>query len=416
MKILFLCDYFPPFSKGGAEISSFLQAKELSKKDVKVVVLSPRYREKKTAFKENFKRYWYFFPFPSSRISPLMFLNPFFIFYLFLNILKVYKKEKFDLIHCQGKYSVPSAIFIKWILKIPVVVSLRDYKGICSHGFCLYSSTKGCNLFSFFKKDFKIYYKNYILKKNFLNFILQSLIAFSGRLRIEFLSFFMKKADFFISVSDFVRKVYGDNGYPVNKIRTVYNLPPDYKTGVLKSIDKYSQDKIDKAGCVVLYAGKLSLGKGAQLLIKCASQLKKENFLFIFAGGIHLQNPNPNNNKNIVFLGKIEHNQVIKLMEEVDIVCIPSIWPEPLSRVVFEAFFLKKPVLSSNVGGQSELVDQKCGWLFKPAQKELIQKLKQVLKEKEQWITKGKIGYLKALKIKETSINKLITIYKRLCN
>ncbi|MHA1386530.1 MAG: glycosyltransferase, partial [Candidatus Helarchaeota archaeon] len=49
------------------------------------------------------------------------------------------------------------------------------------------------------------------------------------------------------------------------------------------------------------------------------------------------------------------------------IVCIPSVWPEPLSRVTFEAMSLGKPVISSNVGGQAEAIeDGKTGLLVPP--------------------------------------------------
>ena len=46
MKILFVCDYFPPFTPGGAEWSSYFLAKALSSKQgIKLIILTPNYQK-----------------------------------------------------------------------------------------------------------------------------------------------------------------------------------------------------------------------------------------------------------------------------------------------------------------------------------------------------------------------------------
>jgi len=101
-------------------------------------------------------------------------------------------------------------------------------------------------------------------------------------------------------------------------------------------------------------------------------------------------------------------------MSLIDLICIPSIWPEPLSRVVFEAFSLKKPVLSSLVGGQDELVNNQNGWLAKPRKKDLIFKLNKALKDKKEIARKGEAGFCLINRLKRKQIGKLVKIYKNL--
>jgi glycosyltransferase involved in cell wall biosynthesis len=55
--------------------------------------------------------------------------------------------------------------------------------------------------------------------------------------------------------------------------------------------------------------------------------------------------------------------------ESVDVTVVPSLWHEPLARVIFESFAHGVPVLASSRGGSPELVvPGKTGWLFDPSE------------------------------------------------
>ena len=414
MKILFICDYFPPFSKGGGEISSYWQAKKLTQQGVEVVVLAPKYQNRLKIKKENFKRYWYNFPFRLENTSPILFLNPFFFFYLLRQIIKACQKEKINLIHCQGKYSAPSSIFAKVFLKIPVILTLRDYKGICNHAFCLYKSKKSCNLFSFFKNDFLFYYLNYIKKRNIFSFSSQLIMSYFGRINTFVLSFFMSKADRFVCVSDYVGEVYKRNGYDKSKMLTVYNFGPETKIRDFR-LPKKIQQKINQFKYRILYSGKLSLGKGAALLLAAACKIvkKRKDILFIFAGDIYFPIKKIKD-RQLFFLGKVNQQFLFRIIELSNVICVPSLWPEPLSRVVIEAFFFQRPVLSSVVGGLTEFVSNRNGWLFEPTEKNLIKTIKLAFKKENNWPDLGRNGKEFLSKLEEKNIDKLIFLYKRL--
>jgi glycosyltransferase involved in cell wall biosynthesis len=55
--------------------------------------------------------------------------------------------------------------------------------------------------------------------------------------------------------------------------------------------------------------------------------------------------------------------------ESIDVTVVPSLWHEPLARVIFESFAHGVPVLASSRGGSPELVvPGKTGWLFDPSE------------------------------------------------
>jgi len=224
----------------------------------------------------------------------------------------------------------------------------------------------------------------------------------------------MKKADKFVCVSDYLSQVYKLNGYDKKKMVTIYNFTPQIKPEEAK-ISKKEKISMKKYKYTILYAGKLSLGKGADLLINTAQEIikKKKDILFIFAGTT-LYPIKKMDSKQLLFLGQINYSQLLELMDRIDIVCVPSRWPEPLSRVAIEAFSLAKPVLASNVGGLKELVSQKNGWLFKPTAEDLKEKMNMVFKEKDKWLNKGVKGKEMINNLEEDQIEKLILVYKNL--
>lgn len=390
MNILFINDYL---KKGGGEISSYWQEKKLGKKGIRVINYALAKKNQ----------------------APLSyFLNPILILINIINIKKIVDKNKIKLIHCQGKYSVPTAVIAKSLLSLPLIITLRDYKGICNHNFCLYDRKKGCNLLSFFKKDFLYYQRNYLKDQSFFSFLKQLFFSYGARIYTLLLKYFLKKADKFVCVSNYIRDIYSLNGYDKKKMIVVYNQPPDLNLSRVKISNKIKK-KIEKYNTVILYAGKLSLGKGADLLISSAEKIikKNKNILFIFCGNVYYPVKKVASNQ-ILFFNKIEHSMLLKIMKMVDIVCIPSIWPEPLSRVTIEAFYMGKPVLSSNAGGQTEFVSEKNGWLFEPSLTGLEKILLKAIKQRQCWQGKGEQGKKLILKLEKENIKKLIGLYKSL--
>ncbi len=69
--------------------------------------------------------------------------------------------------------------------------------------------------------------------------------------------------------------------------------------------------------------------------------------------------------ENVQFLGFVDPAQ---LYAEIDVLVVPSIWPEPFGRIVIEAYAHGVPVIASDCGGLPELVEHgRTGILYSSA-------------------------------------------------
>lgn len=68
--------------------------------------------------------------------------------------------------------------------------------------------------------------------------------------------------------------------------------------------------------------------------------------------------------KKVVFHGKVEQKQVVKIMKETDIFCYPTSASEGFPKVVLEALASGLPVITSKVSVLPELIKNDCGILL----------------------------------------------------
>lgn len=89
----------------------------------------------------------------------------------------------------------------------------------------------------------------------------------------------------------------------------------------------------------------------------------------------------------VTFAGRMEKEA---FFDEVDIVVIPSLWNEPLSRVTYEAFSAGKCVIASCHGGQKEVIqDGYDGYIYRPLDGSLSVRLVELLASRD---TVSRIG------------------------
>ena len=68
-------------------------------------------------------------------------------------------------------------------------------------------------------------------------------------------------------------------------------------------------------------------------------------------------------NENVLLLGEVRN--IILAYAVMDIVVIPSVRPESFGNVALEAMNLKKPIISSNIGGMlDQIVEDKNGYFY----------------------------------------------------
>lgn len=113
------------------------------------------------------------------------------------------------------------------------------------------------------------------------------------------------------------------------------------------------------------YFGRLIPDKGAHLLVEAARRLAPGGWTLDIAGTgdpsylAALQAAAP---AGVRFLG---WSRAEAVFPELDISVVPSLWPDPQPRVVFESFMHGVPVVGARAGGIPEQIDEgRTGWLF----------------------------------------------------
>lgn len=302
-----------------------------------------------------------------------------------------------DIVHIQHLLYL-SANIIEEVKKrnIPILFTLHDYWLLCAQGQLLKNNISVCNKNNSFecigcvfhqlsikKNVFNAYYflKKYtpeylvqLAKNIYLNYCR----FFSlGKIRtinlieerIAYMKAVSSKVDLFISPSQFLKIKFIEFGIPKEKI--VF-LPYGFNLGNFRGFQKIPSGKL-RFG----FMGNLLPAKGTHILIQSFNKIKNDNAELRIYGqansykGILGNYPRYikkiSRNKNIRFMGGFDNKDVAKILGEIDVLVVPSIWHENSPLVIQEAFAAKTPVIASSIGGIPELIDDGVnGFLFKP--------------------------------------------------
>jgi glycosyltransferase involved in cell wall biosynthesis len=118
--------------------------------------------------------------------------------------------------------------------------------------------------------------------------------------------------------------------------------------------------------------------------------------------------------KSITFCGGFSHDQLGKVLSEIDVLIVPSQWQENNPRVIQEAFASKTPVVASNVGGIAEFVKHDVnGLLFERSSEEDLSRQMYRFINEPGLIKRLRTGISPVKKI-ETEVEELLVIYEEL--
>lgn len=160
-----------------------------------------------------------------------------------------------------------------------------------------------------------------------------------------------KYCQHYYAVSEFSRqwlKEFGieDEGVLYNSIN-----PDDYKDIIVDP-----SDKLD--GVTIAYTGRLIPEKGVSVLLEAFSILRKkyENIYLILVGEGPLETQiKQYNDDHIHYLGRKDNKDVIKILKNTDIFCLPS-RSEGFSTSILEAALTKCCIITTKRGGSVELI------------------------------------------------------------
>jgi glycosyltransferase involved in cell wall biosynthesis len=266
---------------------------------------------------------------------------------------KLIEDFKPDIAHIQNIYYhiSPSILLELKKKKIPIVYTVHDYH-LISPNVNLFHNGKVCEIG---KKGLYRIVLHKCVRDSFLISGITSSIFYLHKL----FNLYKGSVDFFISPSAFMKKKLIEYGFSP---KTIVQLP--------NFIDATKYQERFVKGSYIFYFGRLFEHKGTGLLIKVAKLLP--NIKFKIAG----DGPEEQKLKklvgeskinNVEFMGKLSQEKIKKAISYSSFCVVPSLWYENMPYSILEAFASGKPVVTSQIGGIPEIVeDGKSGLLFKP--------------------------------------------------
>ena len=158
-------------------------------------------------------------------------------------------------------------------------------------------------------------------------------------------------------------------------------------------LSKWTPSHIHKGPFAALFVGRNTPKKGLDVLIKAWRNAKLQNsHLTVIA------NVPPVSDPDISIIGPRSHSQVQQAIRDTQLLVLPSRKAadgdmDGVPLVLMEALASGRPVLTSNISGIPELVDDKVGWLVEPNDTAaLVQRLQEIAQRPEQIQERGQAG------------------------
>jgi glycosyltransferase involved in cell wall biosynthesis len=245
----------------------------------------------------------------------------------------------------------PSAFYAASSAKIPVVLTLHNYRLLCPAGVLLRQGTvcEEC-------VGRPLAYPG-IAHACYRNSTVQTAGVAAMTCLHRLLNTWRERVDLYIALTEFARRKFIEGGLPAEKIVVKPNFVyPD--PGFNAGRERFA-----------LFVGRLSPEKGIATLLDAWSSIGGDLPLRI-AGEGPMENEVRQacqTNPAISWLGRLTRPAVIEQMKRAWVLVFPSIWYESLPLTVIEAFATGLPVIAGNLGSMAELVeDGRTGLLFEP--------------------------------------------------
>jgi len=333
---------------------------------------------------------------------------------LLSNLLDRYKIDIAHLHNIHHQIS-PSILHEFKKRKIPVIMTLHDYKMVCA-SYNLLVQERPCEVCVRGN-----YYKAIIhrcVKDSFYKSVLGASEMYLHHSIIDIYG----NVDIFIAPSLFLKNKLIEMGFE----KEIVYLPNFID---LSNFDKFTGDtECEKSGeeKSVVYFGRLARGKGLFTLIEAAYRHlkndKSKDLIVKIIGDGPLKDKlqemvKASSIDNVRFLGYLKGEQLFNEITKSLAVVIPSEWYENNPMSVIEAFALGKPIIGSRIAGIPELVkDDLTGLTFEPENaSDLYEKIVFLKNNPDKAKTLGRNAklFVKNELNAENYYEKLIEIYNR---
>lgn len=247
------------------------------------------------------------------------------------NLVKEINNGDYDIVHCHGARANFVGMFLKGKISIPMVTTIHS--------------------------DYKLDFKDNFYKR----MVFTTLNTFA-----------LKRFDYYIAISETFKEMLVERGFKRDSIYIAYNgIDLETELDIVskdKFLKEYNIESNDKT--LVTIVARLDKVKDHETFIKGAHKVlqNRNDVMFLIAGNGNDEERLKNLvselkiSDNVKFLGFV--NDPYSLFNAVDINTLTSL-SESFPYVILEAARLKKPTISTKVGGVSRLIkDNETGYLI----------------------------------------------------
>lgn len=162
--------------------------------------------------------------------------------------------------------------------------------------------------------------------------------------------------------------------FDINASGVFYNSIDD------KLFDQYFKEKKDTKNILISYIGRIIPEKGIVNLLDAFKEVNKthDNIKLVIAGDGNLLKEVKDKyaDENIIFMGKISYEEVMRLCVETDIFVHPSMYSEGLPTSILEAGIMKSAIIATDRGGTCEVINSnEYGLIVEENVSDLVEKL-----------------------------------------
>lgn len=345
MKVLLVNSRYAPYSTGGADISTRKLAVELVNQNHIVEILSCGDTDTDdtvdgiTVHRRKFHNIDSWFNYPKlSGIKKIVYKT--LDYYNLFNIgelKKILRDISPDVIHTNNTNGISPVIWhVSKQMKIPVIHTCRDYFLLC-HKTTMVKNGTVCESPSILCELYRLLYKH-----------------------------ISNNVDCVTAPSRYTLNCFTNEGYFSKcQAEVVYNaidLNDDETKNQLEERKKRVNTQFK-----FLYLGAVERHKGVDILVKAFKSIENDNVeLYIAGNGSMAKEIEKEADERIHYLGFLGQEEMRKALRECDVLVCPSNWPEPFGRVIIDAYRYAMPVISSDIGGLSEIVSFDTGYQVKP--------------------------------------------------